>query len=44
VTIEKCRQRIELLRRQRDDIDSAVDELRRFIDTVKQVDAQQKVD
>ena len=39
VTIEKCQQRIALLRRQRDDIDSAVDELSRFIDMVKEVDA-----
>lgn len=39
VTIEKCEQRITLLRRQRDDIDSAVDELTRFIDMVKKVDA-----
>lgn len=42
VTIEKCQQRIGLLRRQRDDIDSAVDELSRFIDMVKKVDAGQK--
>ena len=39
VTIEKCEQRIGLLQRQRDDIDSAVDELSRFIDMVKKVDA-----
>ena len=43
VTIEKCQQRISLLQRQRDDIDSAVEELTRFIDTVKKVDAGQKV-
>lgn len=42
VTIEKCQQRIALLSRQRDDIDSAVDELSRFIDMVKQVDARQQ--
>ena len=41
VTIEKCEERIALLRRQRDDIDSAVDELSRFIETVKKVDAGQ---
>ena len=41
VTIEKCEERIALLRRQRDDIDSAVDELSRFIDMVKKVDAGQ---
>ena len=39
VTVEKCEERIALLRRQRDDIDSAVDELSRFIDMVKKVDA-----
>ena len=43
VTIEKCEQRIGLLQRQRDDIDSAVEELSRFIDMVKKVDAGQKV-
>lgn len=42
VTIEKCQERIALLRRQRDDIDSAVEELTRFIETVKEVEAQQK--
>jgi len=31
-----------LLRRQRDDIDSAVDELSRFIEMVKKVDADKK--
>lgn len=41
VTIEKCQQRIQLLQRQRDDIDSAVDELTRFITTVKMADAGQ---
>ena len=41
VTIEKCQERIALLQRQRDDIDSAVDELARFIDMVKKVDARQ---
>lgn len=41
VTIEKCEERIALLRRQRDDIDSAVDELSRFIEMVKKVDAGQ---
>src|SRR3546814_3634734 len=42
VTIEKCQERIALLRRQRDDIDSAVEELTRFIDTVKKADAKEK--
>ena len=35
-------ERIALLRRQRDDIDSAVEELTRFIETVKKVEAKQK--
>ena len=43
VTIEKCQQRISLLQRQRDDIDSAVEELKRFIDMVKKVEAGQTV-
>ena len=34
---------IALLQRQRDDIDSAVEELTRFIDMVKKVDAGEKV-
>ena len=41
VTIEKCQERIALLRRQREDIDSAVDELSRFIETVQKVDARE---
>lgn len=44
VTIEKCEARIELLQRQRNDIDSAVDELTRFIETVKKVDADHSPD
>ncbi len=35
VTIEKCRARIDLLKRQRADIDAHVDELSRFIATVE---------
>lgn len=42
VTVEKCEERIALLRRQREDIDSAVDELTRFIDMVKKVDAAEQ--
>jgi DNA-binding transcriptional MerR regulator len=42
VTIEKCRARITLLTRQRDDIDSAIAELTRFIDTVAKVEAGQQ--
>ncbi|MBA4748111.1 MAG: MerR family DNA-binding transcriptional regulator [Sphingopyxis sp.] len=39
VTIEKCRDRISLLTRQRDDIDSAIAELTRFIDAVEKAKA-----
>lgn len=39
VTVEKCRSRIAQLTEQRDDIDSAIDELQRFIDTVETADA-----
>jgi DNA-binding transcriptional MerR regulator len=38
VTVEKCQQRIDLLKRQRVDIDAHIDELARFIDMVKQAD------
>lgn len=34
VTIEKCLNRIELLKRQRVDIDGQIEELARFVDTV----------
>lgn len=37
VTIEKCRARIDLLTRQRADIDSAIAELTRFVETVEKV-------
>ena len=39
VTIEKCQSRIELLKRQRVDIDAHIDELARFIDIVKRADS-----
>lgn len=39
VTIEKCQSRIDLLKRQRVDIDAHIDELSRFIDIVKKADA-----
>lgn len=42
VTIEKCRDRIALLIRQREDIDSSIAELTRFIDTVAKADAGRK--
>lgn len=35
VTIAKCRERIALLTSQRDDIDSAIEELQRFVVTVE---------
>jgi DNA-binding transcriptional MerR regulator len=35
VTIEKCSARIELLRKQRHDIDATIDELERFIEMVE---------
>ena len=39
VTIEKCQTRIDLLKRQRVDIDAHIDELSRFIDIVKKADS-----
>jgi DNA-binding transcriptional MerR regulator len=41
VTIEKCRDRIALLTQQREDIDSSIAELTRFIDTVARAEAGQ---
>jgi len=38
LTVEKCESRIAQLRRQRDDIDSAIDELRGFVQQVKAAD------
>jgi DNA-binding transcriptional MerR regulator len=40
VTIEKCKARIELLKRQRLDIDAQIDELTRFVKRVQDVAAQ----
>jgi DNA-binding transcriptional MerR regulator len=40
VTIEKCRSRIDMLKRQRIDIDAHIDELKRFIATVAAVAAE----
>jgi DNA-binding transcriptional MerR regulator len=39
VTIEKCRERISLLERQRADIDAHIEELKKFVDLVKKVAA-----
>lgn len=38
VTLEKCQSRIDLLKRQRVDIDEHIEELTRFIDVVKKAD------
>ncbi len=38
VTIEKCQERVNLLKRQRQDIDAHIDELTRFISAVKEVE------
>lgn len=38
VTIEKCQNRIDLLKRQRVDIDAHIDELSRFIEIVRKAD------
>ncbi len=40
VTIEKCSERIALLKKQRSDIDSALSELTEFVDMVKKVEAE----
>ena len=39
VTVDKCQTRIDLLNRQRVDIDAHIDELSRFIDIVRKADA-----
>jgi DNA-binding transcriptional MerR regulator len=43
VTIAKCRDRVELLKTQRDDIDSAIKELTEFIGLVEKVEADEHV-
>jgi DNA-binding transcriptional MerR regulator len=42
VTIEKCRDRVNLLKAQRDDIESAIKELTEFVSTVEKVEAAEK--
>lgn len=42
VTIEKCRDRINLLKAQRDDIESAIKELTDFVATVEKVELSEK--
>lgn len=39
VTLEKCRARIELLKKQKDDINSAIVELTEFVDVVEQAES-----
>jgi DNA-binding transcriptional MerR regulator len=41
VTIEKCRDRIVLLKKQRQDLDSAIAELTEFVDLVEKVEADE---
>jgi DNA-binding transcriptional MerR regulator len=40
VTIDKCRRRADLLKKQKLDIDATIDELERFIAMVEEADAQ----
>jgi DNA-binding transcriptional MerR regulator len=44
VTLEKCRARAELLRKQKLDIDATIDELERFIAMVQEADTQSPPD
>ena len=37
VTIDKCHERIETLKRQREDIDSSIDELERFVKMIEEI-------
>jgi DNA-binding transcriptional MerR regulator len=42
VTIEKCRTRVEFLRRQRDDIDAAMAELQEFADLLAEAEEKEQ--
>ncbi len=42
VTLEKCRDRIELLKKQKEDINSAIMELTEFVDVVEQAEISDK--
>lgn len=39
VTIEKCFERVDILKRQREDIDSSIEELQKFIELVEKIDS-----
>lgn len=41
VTIQKCRERVELLKKQRHDLDSAIAELTEFVSLVEKVEADE---
>ena len=41
VTIQKCRERVDLLKKQRQDLDSAIAELTEFVALVEQVEAEE---
>ena len=41
VTIQKCRERAELLKKQRQDLDSAIAELNDFVALVERVEAEE---
>lgn len=41
VTLEKCRERLDLLKKQKEDIDSAINELIDFLELVERVDAEE---
>ena len=42
VTVERCVAKIDKLKRQRDDLDSAIDELTEFVDQIKNLDLDSK--
>ena len=43
VTIEKCKERVTLLKKQREDIESAISELIDFVELVEKVEADEAV-
>jgi DNA-binding transcriptional MerR regulator len=42
VTVERCREKIAKLQRQRDDIDSSIEEISEFIENIENLDLPQK--